>query len=439
MVPIVALLGRPNVGKSTLFNRLTGSKEALVADVPGVTRDRRYRLADHDGRTFVAVDTGGITEAHTEMERGLMRQTEQAIAEADILVLVLDAQEGCVASDQELHARLRTCGKPLLVAVNKVDGRDMHAAVAEFAELGASALFGISAKRGSGVAALLEAAIPAQEEPAESEPDSNQIRISVIGRPNAGKSTIVNRLLKSDRLIVSPEPGTTRDSIDVQLTFKGREMTLVDTAGIRRKSRIERDSLEAFSVAQALRSIQRAQVAIVVIDAEQGVAEQDAALAALALDTGRAIVVALNKCDLLDPEEQAWAEQRLKRRLRFAPYLPMIRTSGVRGSGLGRLLRDAVSLHDAAERSFSTPEVNNFLRRAVQQNPPPRVRGGRMQIRYGHQGGNHPLRLVLHGSHLESMPQAYRRYLANQFRQAYRLPGVPVALTCRRTQGRARS
>lgn len=437
MVPVVALLGRPNVGKSTLFNRLTGSRDALVADVPGVTRDRRYRLADHDGRTFVVVDTGGMTEAHTEIERGLMRQTEQAIAEADILVLVVDAQEGCVAGDQEFHARLRTCGKPLLVAVNKVDGRDPHAAVAEFAELGASALFGISAKRGSGVPALLDSAIPIEVASTDSNTDPNRIRVSVIGRPNAGKSTLINRLLQSDRLVVSPEPGTTRDSIDVQLTFRDREMTLVDTAGIRRKSRIEPDSLEKFSVAQALRSVQRAQVAIVVIDAAQGAAEQDAALAALALDTGRAVVIALNKCDLLGSEQQAWAAQRLGRRLQFASYLPVVRTSGVKGSGLGRLLQEAVKLHDAAERSFSTPEVNNFLRRAVQQNPPPRVRGGRVHIRYGHQGGNHPLRLVLHGSRVELMPRAYRRYLANRFRHVYRLPGIPVALTCRRAQGRA--
>ncbi len=436
MIPVVALLGRPNVGKSTLFNRLTGSRDALVADIPGVTRDRRYRLANHNGRPFVVVDTGGMTEAHTEMEQGLMRQTEQAIAEADILVLMLDAQEGCVASDQELHARLRTCDKPLLVAVNKVDGRDSHAVLAEFAELGANALFGISAKRGSGVAALLESAIPVQAESVEPEPDPTRIWIAVIGRPNAGKSTLINHLLKSDRLVVSPEPGTTRDSIDVQLEFRGREMTLVDTAGIRRKSRIESDSLEGFSVAQALRAVQRAQVAMVVIDSEQGAAEQDVALAALALDAGRAVVVAFNKCDLLDSEQQAWAAQRLGRRFQFASYLPIIRTSGVRGSGLGRLLRETVLLHDAAERSFSTPEINNFLRQAVQQNPPPRVRGGQIQIRYGHQGGNHPLRLVLHGSRLELMPQAYRRYLANRFRKAYRLPGVPIALTCRKTQGR---
>ncbi len=436
MVPVVALLGRPNVGKSTLFNRLTGSRDALVADVPGVTRDRRYRLADHGDRAFVVVDTGGMTEAHTEIERELMRQTEQAIAEADVLVLVVDAQEGCVASDQEFHARLRTCGKPLLVAVNKVDGRDPHAAVAEFAELGANALFGISAKRGSGVTALLDSAIPVEAASTDSDTDPNRIRVSVIGRPNAGKSTLINRLLQSDRLVVSPEPGTTRDSIDVQLTFQDREMTLVDTAGIRRKSRIEPDSLEKFSVAQALRSVQRAQVAIVVIDAAQGAAEQDAALTALALDTGRAVVIALNKCDLLGSEQQAWAAQRLGRRLQFASYLPVVRTSGVKGSGLGRLLQETVKLHDAAERSFSTPEVNNFLRRAVQQNPPPRVRGGQVHIRYGHQGGNHPLRLVLHGSRVELMPRAYRRYLANRFRKAYRLPGIPVALTCRRTQDR---
>ena len=431
MVPIVVLLGRPNVGKSTLFNCLTGTRDALVADIPGVTRDRRYRLADVDGRAFVAVDTGGMSRGRTGFERELARQTDQAIAEADVLVLVLDAQQGCVPADRELYARLRTCCKPLFVAVNKVDGRDPHTAVAEFAELGAATLFGISARRGSGVATLLDAAVPAEADDVESDSDSDCVRIAVVGRPNAGKSTLINRLLRSERLVVSPEPGTTRDSIDVQLIHRDRKMVLVDTAGIRRKSRIESDSLEDISVAQALRSIRRAQVVVTMIDAEQGVAEQDAALVALALDAGRAVAVALNKCDQLDRERLAWARQRLDRQLRFAPYLPVIRTSGLRGLGLSRLLREVVSLHDAAGRSFATPGINNFLQEAVRQNPPPRVRGGRVQVRYGHQGGNHPLRLVLHGAHIGLMPQAYRRYLVGRFRQVYRLPGIPVALTCR--------
>ena len=434
MIPVVALLGRPNVGKSTLFNRLTGSRDALVADTPGVTRDRRYRLAEHAGRAFVAVDTGGVTKAHTEAEQGLMRQTDQAIAEADVLALVLDAQNGCVAGDRELYARLRACGKPLFVVVNKVDGRDLHAALAEFAELGAAELFGISALRGSGVAALLEAAVPEAMETAEAEPD--RIRVSVLGRPNAGKSTLINRLLRSERLVVSEEPGTTRDSIDVPLVWQGRAMTLVDTAGIRRKSRIEADSVEGFSVAQALRSMQRAHVVVAVIDADQGAAEQDSALIGLAQDSGRGVVVAMNKCDLLDREQQAWARGRLERRLRFAPHLPVVRTSGTRGFGLSRMLEEAVALHDAAGRHFPTPEINDFLHRAVQQNPPPRARGGRIRIRYGHQGGNHPLRLVLHGSHLELMPPAYRRYLAGRFRKRYRLPGIPIALICRQGQAR---
>ncbi len=437
MIPVIALLGRPNVGKSTLFNRLTGSRDALVADVPGVTRDRRYRVAHHAGCAFIAVDTGGMTEAHTESERGLMRQTEQAIAEADGLVLVLDAQAGCAPGDRELHAQLRACGKPLTVAVNKVDGRDAAAAVAEFAELGALRLFGISARRGSGVAAMLDAAVLPEEVPADApEAISEQPRIAVIGRPNAGKSTLVNCWLRDERLVVAPEPGTTRDSIDVRLKRHGRSLTLVDTAGIRRKSRIEPDSVEAFSVAQALRSVQRAQVAVVVVDAEQGAAEQDAALVALALDAGRAVAVALNKCDRLDREQQAWEEQRLRRRLRFAPDVPVTRTSGLRGMGTDRLLRTAVALHDAAGRTFATPEVNAFLARAVRQNPPPRVRGGRIHVRYAHQGGNHPLRLVLHGTHLDLMPPAYQRYLAGRFRKAMRLPGVPVVLVRRSSRRR---
>ncbi len=431
MIPVVALIGRPNVGKSTLFNRLTGSRDALVADTPGVTRDRRYRLAHHEDKAYVVVDTGGITLAHTELERELMHQTDQAVAEADALVLVLDAQEGCLAGDQELHARLRRCDKPLALAINKAEGRDKELVAADFAELGASELFAISAKRGSGVAVMLDSVMEPFVEATAPEEEETQIRVAVIGRPNAGKSTLINRLLRDERLIVSAEPGTTRDSIDVDLAYCGRALTLVDTAGIRRKSRVTPGSLEAFSVAQALRSIHRAQVAIAVIDATEGAVEQDAALIALALDSGRAVTVAFNKCDALEEAEQRYAQQRLNRRLRFAPYLPLVRTSGAEGMGTNRLLREVVALHDAAARSFATPEINNFLTRAMQKNPPPRVRGRRIQVRYGHQGGNHPLKLVLHGTRLDMLPDAYRRYLANSFRETWRLPGVPVELVCR--------
>ena len=431
MVPIVALIGRPNVGKSTLFNRLTDSQDALVADIPGVTRDRRYRLAEHSGCAYVVVDTGGVTQAHTEIERGLMSQTEQAIDEADALVLVLDAREGCLPSDLELHARLRCCGKPVVLAVNKAEGREVSWVLAEFAEMGTPALFAVSARRGSGVAALMDAVLEPLEMEVVPESSGSGARLAVIGRPNAGKSTLINRLLRDDRLIVSSEPGTTRDSIDVELEWQGRALTLVDTAGIRRKSRVESGSLEAFSVTQALRCVHRAQVVIAVIDATEGAVEQDAALIALALDAGRAVVVAFNKCDALDSASWRYAEGRLRRRLRFASYLPVVRTSGARGIGTRRLLREAMVLYDAASRSFSTPQINDFLARAMEQNPPPRSRNRRVHVRYGHQGGNHPLCLVLHGSRLDQIPGAYRRYLASRFRQAWHLPGIPIELVCR--------
>lgn len=436
MLPVVALVGRPNVGKSTLFNRLTGSARALVADLPGVTRDRRYGLLRDGARACVLIDTGGVAPAADGFARALQRQTEQAIGEADRLVLVADARDGCVAADRELHARLRRVGKPVAVAVNKVDGADAAAAAAEFAELGAAELHALSAKRGSGVPALRAALLPpaAAEEAAEAFPAAP--RLAVIGRPNAGKSTLVNRLLGAERLLVSPEPGTTRDSIDVPFAHAGRELVLVDTAGVRRRARARADELERACAAQALSAVQRAQVALLVIDAAAGAAEQDAALAAFALDAGAAVAVALNQCDRLDRAEQAWAQQRLARRLRFAPWAPVARTSGARGFGLGRLLRQALALHAAAGRRFPTPQVNEFLQQALLRNPPPRGRGGRCRLRYAHQGGTHPLRIVLHGARLEALPEAYLRYLAGEFRRAHRLPGVPVRFSFSRP-GRA--
>ena len=435
MLPIVALVGRPNVGKSTLFNRLTGSARALVADLPGVTRDRRYGLLRDGARACVLIDTGGVAPAGDGFARALQRQTEQAIDEADRLVLVADAREGCVAADRELHARLRRVGKPVAVAVNKVDGAAAAAAAAEFAELGAAALFALSAKRGSGVPALRAALLP-EAAAAEEEERAGAPRLAVIGRPNAGKSTLINRLLGAERLLVSPEPGTTRDSIDVPFAHAGRELVLVDTAGLRRRARARADELERACAAQALSAVQRAQVALLVIDAAAGAAEQDAALASFALDAGRAVAVALNQCDRLDRAGQAWARQRLERRLRFAPWLPVVGTSGARGFGLERLLREALRLHAAAGRRFPTPQVNEFLQRALQRNPPPRGRGGRCRVRYAHQGGTHPLRIVLHGARLEALPDAYLRYLAGEFRRAQRLPGVPVRFSFSRP-GRA--
>ena len=425
MLPVVALVGRPNVGKSTLFNRLSGGSRALVADLPGVTRDRRYGLLSDGARACVLIDTGGIAPAGDGFARALQRQTEQAIAEADRLVLVADARDGCVAADRELHARLRRVGKPVAVAVNKVDGADAAAAAAEFAELGAAALFALSAKRGSGVPALAAALLPAAGAAAAAE-SPGAVRLAVIGRPNAGKSTLINRLLGAERLLVSPEPGTTRDSIDVPFRHAGRELVLVDTAGVRRRARARADELERACAAQALSAVQRAQVALLVIDAAAGAAEQDAALAAFALDAGRAVAVALNQCDRLDRAEQAWAQQRLERRLRFAPWAPVARTSGARGFGLERLLRQALQLHAAAGRRFPTPQVNEFLQQALRRQPPPGGRGGRCRLRYAHQGGTHPLRIVLHGARLEALPAAYLRYLAAEFRRAHRLPGVPV-------------
>jgi GTP-binding protein len=430
MLPAVALVGRPNVGKSTLFNRLTRSREALVADVPGVTRDRRYGLAEHDARPFLIIDTGGLgAEAPGGLQALVERQVELALEEADTVVFVVDYRDGLTAEDQRIADRLRRSGKPVTIAVNKAEGVASDVAAADFHGLGLGDPIRIAALHGHGVHELMaEVLAPfgaAEEAPAE-EPESGP-KIAVIGRPNVGKSTLINRLLGSERLVTSDEPGTTRDSIVVPCERDGRRFSLIDTAGIRRRARVS-ESVEKYSVVQSLEAIEEAGVVIALLDAREGVTDQDLHLIGLAVERGRALVIGLNKWDGMRAGERRTAEAQVARRLDFVPYAKVHFVSALHGSGIAELVRSALEAYDAAGVDLPTPRLNELLRAAVTAHPPPVVRGRRIRLRYAHQGGRRPPVVVIHGSQAERLPGHYRRYLENAFREALHLEGTPIRL-----------
>ncbi len=436
MKPVVVIVGRPNVGKSTLFNRLTRRSAALVADLPGLTRDRQYgdgRLGD---RPYWIVDTGGIVESlHSGSGGGgtlsdfIRRQTLQALAEADAVILLTDARAGLHPLDRQIAGDLRRLGKPVFVAVNKAEGVPAQTAVAEFYALGLGAPVAISAAHGDGVAALMErvlSGLPVVPEPA---PPADIPRIAVVGRPNAGKSTLVNALLGEERVVVSPEPGTTRDSVHVPLVRDGKRYVLIDTAGVRRRARIL-DEIEKFSALRSLQAIAEANVVILVLDAQTGATDQDANLAGYVLEQGRAVVVAVNKWDLIAPEDRMRRRQEIERRLVFLDFARFHYLSALHGSGVAELFRSVDRAFASARANLSTARLNRLLGQAVAANPPPLVRGRRIRIKYVHQGGRNPPRLVLHGNQLARLPAAYRRYLANFFRRAFKLEGTPIAIEC---------
>ena len=380
MKPVVVLIGRPNVGKSTLFNRLTRSRRALVADAPGLTRDRQYGDGRIGDRPYFVVDTGGVVTGLTpakgrdDMKSGIAAQVRTALTEADAVVLIVDAREGIHPVDRVLATDLRRQGRPVWVAVNKAEGHDPDTVVAEFHALGLGEPLAVSAAHGEGVDELIRRVLENLPVAEEAEPDAGIPRIAVIGKPNVGKSTLVNALLGEQRVVACDEPGTTRDSIHVPLERDGRRYVLVDTAGVRRRGRID-DMLEKFSVLKTLQAIDEANVAILVIDAQVGVAEQDASLAGYALEAGRALVVAVNKWDAVQPEERDWAKRELERNLPFLDFARMHFISARDGTGVGGLFRSVDEAHASAQRTLSTPRLNRVLLAAGTATPPPRLRG----------------------------------------------------------------
>ena len=425
MLPVVAIVGRPNVGKSTLFNQLTGTRDALVADVPGLTRDRRYGIARRHGGRFIVVDTGGITRESGEIDTRVGDQVRHALDEADRIVLLVDARAGRTADDDTVADRVRRLGKPVVLAVNKTDGLDERTATLEFHALGLDAPIPVSAAHGRGLAALVRAAAP--EPPGD--PDGSgetggqtgAVRIAIIGRPNAGKSTLVNRLLGEDRMITHDRPGTTRDSVFIPFERGGRPFVLIDTAGLRRRSRVA-DPVEKLSAIKALQAIEAAHVAILMLDAREGVSEQDARLLGYLLDAGRALVIALNKWDRLDAGTRAAARDAVSRRLGFIDFTAVHTVSALRGDGLGALMRSVEEAWTAATTRMAAGELTRIMQAATVRHPPPAVRGRRIKLRYAHQGGVNPPVIVVHGNSAEETPAPYARYLARAVRGPVRAP-----------------
>ncbi len=428
MLPAVALIGRPNVGKSTLFNRLTGSRDALVADYPGVTRDRRYGYARLDGRPYLVIDTGGLG-AGGSLEALVEKQVDAALEQADAVVLVVDYRDGLSADDERIAERLRRSGKPVTVAVNKAEGIESSLAGADFFGLGFGEPFAIAALHGHGVHALMEAVLAPFEaaEEVEVEADEALPKLAVIGRPNVGKSTLINRLIGEERLVTSDVPGTTRDSILVPCERDGRRFALIDTAGIRRRARVH-DAVEKFSVVQSLKTIEEAGVVIALLDASEGVTEQDLHLIGLAVHRGRALVIGINKWDGLDPAHRRRVEAEVERNLEFVSFARRHYVSALHGSGIAELVRSALAAYDAAGSDLPTPRLNQILQELTRAHPPPLSRGRQIRLRYAHQGGRRPPLIVIHGTQAERTPDHYRRYLENGFRNALRLTGTPIRI-----------
>jgi len=427
MLPVLAIVGRPNVGKSTLFNRLTATRDALVADLPGLTRDRHYGYADMGGRRVMLVDTGGLA-GEGGLAEAAEAQTWQAVAEADAVLFLVDARAGLTPADSELARRLRASGRAVHLLANKSEGLS-EAVLAEFYGLGFPGLWPVSAQRGSGLPALEEAlagTLPAGGE--DSERLHGGLAVTVVGRPNVGKSTLINRLLGEQRLVASDVPGTTRDAIEVPLERDGRQYVMVDTAGFRRRRSVEAGGAERLGVLAAVRALESATVAIVMTDATEGITAQDQRLVRLALERGRAVVVALNKWDHLAPEARHHAGVSSDRRLAFAPFVRQIRISALHGTGIGELMAAVDEAGAAADATFTTGTLNRILEALVAEHEPPLVRGRRVKLRYAHPAGTRPPRIVVYGTQAERLPPAYRRYLASGFREAFRLAGVPLEL-----------
>ena len=443
MLPVVAIVGRPNVGKSTLFNQLTGTRDALVADRPGLTRDRRYGTARRHGGGFIVVDTGGLGGDPEDLASQVGDQVRRALDEADRIVLMTDARAGRTASDEAIADRIRRLGKPVVLAVNKTDGLDERTALAEFHALGLAAPTPISAAHGRGLGALVRALAPeggygaggpaeagAAAATAAADGRRGAVRVAVLGRPNAGKSTLVNRLLGEDRVITHDAPGTTRDSVFVPFERGGRPFVLIDTAGLRRRARVA-DVVEKLSAVKALQAIEAANVGILVLDAEEGASEQDARLLGYLLDAGRALVIALNKWDRLDPGRRSAAREAVARRLGFIDFSAVHTVSALRGEGLGGMMRSVEAAWASAITRMAAGELTRALREAAARHPPPTVRGRRIKLRYAHQGGVNPPVVVVHGNSAEETPDPYARYLARVVRTRFGLCGTPLRIEFR--------
>lgn len=436
-IPIIALVGRPNVGKSTLFNRLTRSRDALVADYAGLTRDRKYGRALLSGHPFLLIDTGGLSGGEVGIDAAMAEQSKAAIEEADAVVFLVDATSGVAASDQTVADMLRRIDKPVWLAANKIDGQNMDIALSDFYGLGFGEPQAIAASHGRGVSALSDQVLSyfglLDVDPGDVNDQRQEapgIRIGVVGRPNVGKSTLVNRMLGEDRVVVFDLPGTTRDSIYIPYERHQETYTLIDTAGVRRRGRVS-ETVEKFSIVKTLQAIEDSHVVVLVVDAQEGLVEQDLHLMGTIIDAGRALVVAVNKWDHLDTEVREKIRQTLRRRLNFIPWAKIHYISALHGTGVGDLYGSIKEGYEAATTKFSTNALTRILEDAVNDHQPPLVRGRRIRLRYAHQGGMNPPRIIIHGNQTKDLPESYRRYLENIYRRVLNITGSPVKIEFR--------
>lgn len=440
--PVVTLVGRPNVGKSTLFNRLTRSRAALVADFAGLTRDRHYGEGRVGDIPFIVVDTGGFEPvAKSGILHHMAKQTEQAIAESDVVIFLVDARAGLNAHDQDIARLLRKSGQKAFLCVNKAEGMSHNAAVAEFHELGLGQPHAISASHGDGVVSLIEGALASFAEPLPApaeidggqavhelvDGDKHRIKLAIVGRPNVGKSTLINTLVGENRVIAFDLPGTTRDAIEVEFERDGRQYTLIDTAGLRRRGKVF-EAVEKFSVIKTLQAIEACNVVLLMLDAQQEISDQDAHIAGFVVESGRALVVAINKWDSADSERRERIKREFDRKLKFLSFAKVHTISALRGQGVNVVMRSVVAAHAAAFAKLSTPKLTRVLQDAVEQQPPPRKGIFRPKMRYAHQGGQNPPRIIVHGNALDAISNPYRRYLESRFRDAFELAGTPLRI-----------
>ena len=436
MKPVIAVVGRPNVGKSTLFNRMTKSRDAIVADFAGLTRDRHYGDGRLGEREFIVVDTGGFEpDSTTGIVKEMAKQTRQAVAEADAVIFVVDVRAGLSAQDHDIAKYLRSVNKRVVLAANKAEGMTESPLLGEFYELGIGAPHPVSAAHGQGVRSLIEAALahfePAPEEEAAAEDDENRpIRLAVAGRPNVGKSTLINTWLGEERLVAFDQPGTTRDAISVPFERNGQRFQLIDTAGLRRKGRVF-EAVEKFSVVKTLQAIADADVVLLLLDATQGVTDQDAHIAGYVLDSGRAVVIAINKWDAVDAYQRQMLERSIEQRLAFLKFAPILHISALKRLGLGPVWKAIGEAHASATRKLPTPVLTRLLQEAVEHQAPKRAGMFRPKLRYAHQGGSNPPLVVIHGNSLEHVTDSYKRYLEGRFRAHFKLVGTPLKIEMR--------
>ena len=441
MVPVIAIVGRPNVGKSTLFNALTHTRDALVYDMPGVTRDRQYGQAIFEEHPYIVIDTGGLSDSDTGVDGSMASQSVLAIEEADLVYFMVDARAGLTSGDQYIAELLRTRGKPSVLVVNKTDGLQEEVAAAEFYSLGFDQLFTIAASHRRGVSHLLaQTLLPLCERAlndsahAEGEANKRGIRFALIGRPNVGKSTLANRMLGEDRVVVYDLPGTTIDSVYIPFSRNDEDYTIIDTAGIRRKGKV-RETLEKFSVVKTLQAIKDANVVIVLIDAKEGLTDQDMHLMGFALNAGRAMVIAVNKWDGMTQNDKDRLKEEIKRRLIFlTDYVDIHFISALHGTNVGHLFASLKDAYKSATKKIATPELTQVLKMATQDHVPPMSGKSRIKLKYAHMGGHNPPIIVIHGNQVNNLPGSYKRYLEKFFREAFKLVGTPISFEFKQSE-----